>query len=88
MSLSTKKVTIGTTPTLIASGVLGRGSVTVVNEGTTLIRLGGPVVTMTGAGQGIPLPGVLYSQFTYNGDDEIYGIVATGTADVSVLENN
>lgn len=83
-TVNTAQVSVGTTATLIAPANPGRESVTIIQEGSGLVRLGGPGVT---ALNGVPLPGVPYSSFTIDGDAAIYGIVASGTELVSYLES-
>ena len=83
--IATAQVTVATTAggTLIAAARPGRNAITVVNEGTTVVRLGTEgVTTATGA----LLPGVAGASFTLPFQGDLYGIVAAGTQLVSVVE--
>ena len=75
-------------PTLIVAartGAMGTGrvSVTIINEGTTALRLSGA----SNATVGINLPGVVGASATFNTTSAIYGFVASGSAALSILEN-
>lgn len=83
-SISTGQVSnIGTAATLIVAARAGRASVVIIQETTTLIRIGPSSVTLT---SGVPLPGTQYSQFEVPGGAAVYGIVASGTGSVSYIE--
>lgn len=81
--IATNQVTVGTGQTLIVPARVGRRSVTIVQEGTTLVRMGATGVTL---GNGIPLPGVQYASFDIQGGAAVYGIAATAQL-VSFVEN-
>lgn len=81
--IATGQVSVATTVTLIATGRVGRKAITIVNEGTTLVRLGNSGVT---TGNGVLLPGSAGASFTLEGAEPIYGIVGTGTQAVSYVE--
>lgn len=96
MAIDTNVVTAAATATLLASpatvgsaavGSSGKSRVTVANPvgATSTVFLGGATVTASGAKQGIPLlAGAFYSiDLAY--DDLLYGIVASGTQAVNVL---
>lgn len=82
-SITTGQVSVTTSATLIVASRVGRKSVTIVQEGTTIVRLGASGVAIS---TGVPLPGTIYSQFTFDGGAAIYGIVASGTQTVSYAE--
>ena len=80
-----RKVTVGTTPTLIASGgtAMNTDDVVILNpSGNETVYLGSETVT-TAAGFPVAAGGVY--QWALSGDS-IYGIVATGTEIVHVAE--
>jgi hypothetical protein len=74
---------VGTAPALIVPQAAGRESVTIQNTGTTAVYLGNSSVT---ANTGILLPGVVGASVTLNTTDAIFGIAATGTQTVGVVE--
>lgn len=81
------QVVVGATPTLIASSLHGDAatpaSTTVLNSGTVTVYLGGPgVATATG----FPLAVGNTLNVDLRATNDLYGIVATGTNDVSVLQ--
>ena len=82
-AVASGQVTVAATPTLIAPARPGRSAITIVQEGTTVVRLGGANVTTS---NGVPLAGTQYSSFTIDGGGAVYGIVATGTQLVSYIE--
>jgi hypothetical protein len=82
--VATGQVTVATTATLIVPARPGRLSVTIIQEGTTVVRLGNSGVT---TGNGVPLPGTANSSFTIDGGAAVYGIVGAGTQLVSFIEN-
>lgn len=82
-SLTTGQVTCATTATQIAAARSGRKAITIIQEGTTLVRLGGSAVT---TGTGVPVPGTQYASFTIDGGAAVYCIVGTGTQLVSYVE--
>lgn len=61
------------------------GDALIYNDGAVTVYVGGPMVTTSGATKGLPLlPG---DSIPIDGQgDVLYGIVATGTCDVIVLE--
>lgn len=82
-SIATGQVTVAATATLIAASRTGRKAITIIQEGATLVRLGGSSVSLV---TGIPLPGTQYSSLTIEGGAAVYGIVASGTQPVSYVE--
>ena len=79
-------VTVGTTPTLLMAGATGTRTIYLHVQGNTAIYVGGATVT-TATGTATekhtsPIPIVLRD------GDSLYGIVASGTADMRVLRDN
>jgi hypothetical protein len=81
--VNTNIVSVNSTATLIVPTATGRRDVIIIQESNTLVRLGGANVTTS---NGVPLPNTMYSTITITGHGAVYGIVATGTANVSFLE--
>lgn len=82
-SIATGQVTVATTATVVAAARTGRRSITIVNEGTTDVRIGAAGVT---AGNGLLLSGVKGQTLTVETAAAVYGIVGTGTQAVSYVE--
>ena len=79
-------VTVGTTPTLLMAGATGTRTIYLHVIGNTVIYIGGATVTTT-AGLATekhtsPIPIVLRD------GDSLYGIVASGTADMRIMRDN
>jgi hypothetical protein len=79
-------VTVGTTPTLLMAGATGTRTIYLHVVGNTAIYVGGLTVT-TDTGTATekhtsPIP------ITLRDGDSLYGIVASGTADMRVLRDN
>jgi hypothetical protein len=79
-------VTVATTPTLLAAGAIGTRTIYLHVIGNTAVYIGGATVT-TAAGLATekhtsPIP------ITLRDGDSLYGIVASGTADMRVLRDN
>lgn len=83
-NMATGQVTVATTATQIVAARTGRSSVTIVNDGTVDVFLGGSTVTTT---TGELLAGVKGQTLTLNTSAAVYGIVATGTETVTYVEN-
>ncbi len=85
-TLVTGVVNIDTTigGVLIAVNRGGRADITVVNEGTTDVRLGPQGVT---AATGLLLVGIKGAAVTISTGAALYGIVATGSQAVSFAED-
>jgi hypothetical protein len=79
-AFATAQVVVGTTPTLICAS--SGDEVTIENMGTTQVFIGNANV---GTGSGFPLPGVVGASITIPVTTPIYGIVASGSANVAVL---
>ena len=79
-------VTVATTPTLLAAGATGTRTIYLHVTGNTTIYVGGlTVTTATGTAtekHTSPIP------ITLRDGDSLYGIVASGTADMRVLRDN
>lgn len=79
-----RKVTVGTTPTLLTS-TQKRTLLELFYTGSTPVSLTGAKPGVTFAGDAFPLPkDIIYKDDKSN--DGIYGITASGTADVWVWE--
>jgi hypothetical protein len=79
-------VTVATTPTLLVAAATGTRTIYLHVTGNTTIYIGGATVT-TATGTGTekhtsPIPIMLRD------GDALYGIVASGTADMRVLRDN
>lgn len=84
--IKTNQVSVDTTAggTLIAAARPGRGSITVINEGTTVVRIGDlGLTTSTGA----YLAGVAGASITLSTQAAIYGITGSGSETVSYIES-
>lgn len=77
------QVSVGATATQIVAARTGRGLLTVTNSTATAIYLGGSGVT-TSSGQ--LLPGTIGASITIPYSGSLYGIVASGSATVTVFE--
>jgi len=83
LTRTVKAVTLGTTPTLILAQRLTRVVFLVYNNSQVTVYVGDANVTIA---NGIPIQrGASYVNEGWGG--VVYGIVATGTADVRVEEN-
>lgn len=62
-------------------------SITIYNDGAATVYIGGASVTASGAKKGAPVPAASWGPgLDLGGDDGLYGIVASGTVNVIVLE--
>jgi hypothetical protein len=77
------QVSLTSSATLIVAARPGRKEVTIVNNSTTMLYLGGSGVTTT---TGLLLAGVTGEGVTISGGAAIYGVVASGSEPVSFLE--
>jgi hypothetical protein len=82
-AIAASQVSIGTSATLAADARPTRSAVTIENTGTTAVYIGTSDVTTT---TGMLLPGVVGASITINSRAPIYGVVATGTATVTILD--
>lgn len=82
-SINAAQATVSTTSGVVVAARAGRKAVTIINEGTTAVRLGAGTVTTAAS---ILLPGVLGASITLESAAAINGIVASGTATVSFIE--
>ncbi len=78
-TIATNIVSVGTGATLIAAARATRTDITIVNEGTTDVRLGALGVTTA--------IGLLGAALTLSSRAAVYGIVGTGSQNVSFEEN-
>lgn len=89
MALYTARPSVGTTATLLGPGRASRGdgapgsSIAVYNPGPTEVVIGNASVT---ASAGLALPSGATFQADLDDDEHLYGVVATGTQLVHVLE--
>jgi hypothetical protein len=85
MGIGTKQVrsvTVSSTATGLAPERASRAGIALFNNGAGVVYLGGPDVT---AASGFPLPAG--ASFSEDGSrDAYYGVTASGTVDVRVLE--
>lgn len=82
-AIATTQVGVAATSTLVSAARLGRNAVTVENLGTTAVYLGASGVT---AATGLLLPGSVGATVTIPTSGAVYGVAATGTQSVAVLE--
>lgn len=82
-SIATGQATVGTSATEIVAARAGRKSVTIVNESTTVVRLGASDVTTS---TGLYLAGTAGASITIVGGAAVYGIVGSSTEAVSYVE--
>lgn len=84
--IKTSTFVYGTTRTLIPpTPLVGRNFLRIrVNTGT--IFVGGSTVTSSGATQGISIPVGASMDFEIDDDVQLYGITASGTSSISILE--
>lgn len=78
------RVTVGTTPTLITRTSSDLGPVLIKNAGTVSLYLGGPAVTTA---TGYELGASETVSISLAANEEVYGVVGTGTVVVHKLEN-
>lgn len=83
LGLATNQVTVTTTAAQIVATRISRAAVTIVNESTTDVRIGGVDVTI---GNGILLLGQKGAWITLATKAPIYAVVASGTVSVSCAE--
>jgi hypothetical protein len=83
-AITTGQVTVTTAATVIAAARAGRRSITIVNEGTTDMRIGGAGVTTA---NGLLLSGVKGQTLTIETAAAVFGIVGAGSQTVSFVEN-
>lgn len=81
-SLATSQVTVGVTATSIAAARATRGSITIVNSGTTDVFIGPAGVTLV---NGVLLSGVKGATITLNTTAAVFGITTVAQI-VSVAE--
>jgi hypothetical protein len=83
MNIATAQVSVGSTATLLAAERAGRGTVKIINHGTTQVFVGLAGVT---ASTGALLNGAAGASLDFDTQVAIYGIVGTGSQTVSVIE--
>lgn len=82
-AIAPSQVTVAATATQIAAARIGRTAITIENTGTVAVYIGNSNVTTT---TGMLLPGVVGASITIAFSGAVYGIAATGTEPVTVLE--
>lgn len=85
MSLASSNVTIGTTPTLIATGIVGASYVYLhAPTGGNAVYVGGSTVTTA---NGLELAKGAVIQIWLPEADKLYGVVASATQPLMVLQS-
>jgi hypothetical protein len=88
MTIYSTRVTVTTTPTLLVPGYFNPQKARLLNASNVVCRIGGPDVTT--AAYGMPAlpdnPNVPRTEFVFdlNATEEIWGIVASGSAIINV----
>jgi len=88
MTIYSTRITVGTAAVELVSASAMAQEVSLLNAGTAIVRIGGPDVTTTAFG--LPLipntPNVSRTFFftKIEAGDSIWGVTASGTADVNV----
>jgi hypothetical protein len=88
MAITSTRITVGTTTTLLVAPSVQPQRVQFINTGTQVVRIGGPDVTTTAFGlprlpADLNAPRTVFS-FQLNPGESIFGIVASGTSEVNV----
>jgi hypothetical protein len=88
MTIYSTRVTVTTEPTQLVPGYFNPQKARLLNTGTEVVRIGGPDVTLDGYGLNrLPdSPQVPRNEFVFelNANEEIWGMVASGSAVVNV----
>jgi hypothetical protein len=88
MTIFSTRVTVGTTPTLLVPGHFNPQKARLLNASNVVVRIGGPDVTTTAYGMpALPdTPNVPRTEFKFElgPQEQIFGIVASGSAVVNV----
>jgi hypothetical protein len=88
MTIFSTRVTVTTVPTLLVPGHFNPQKARLLNASNVVVRIGGPDVTTTAYGMpALPdIPNVPRTEFEFdlNPQEEIFGIVASGSAVVNV----
>jgi hypothetical protein len=88
MTIYSTRVTVTTDPTLLVPGYFNPQKAKLLNTGAEVVRVGGPDVTVEAFGLNrLPdNPNIARNvyDFELNANEEIWGIVATGSAIVNV----
>ena len=86
-ALLTTLISVGTTATLIpGTAQTNRRRITIQNQGTASVFIGGSAVTASGSTKGIELKVGTSTPFELKSTALVYGIVASGTQNVVSLE--
>lgn len=90
MTITTNAITVTTSPTpLTAAGADGKSGTSGLpfNDGAVTVFLGGSDVAASGAKKGVPvLAGTYGPGLDLSNGEILYGVVASGTCSVCVLE--
>jgi len=88
MTIYSTRVTVTTDPTLLVPGYFNPQKARLLNASNVVVRIGGPDVTTTAYGMpALPdNPNVPRTEFVFslNANEEIWGIVASGSAVINV----
>jgi len=88
MTIYSTRVTVTTDPTLLVPGYFNPQKARLLNASNVVVRIGGPDVTTTAYGMpALPdNPNVARTEFVFNlnANEEIWGIVASGSAVINV----
>lgn len=82
-SIATGQASCSTASAQAVPARAGRRNVVLIQEGTTLVRVGASGVTTS---TGVPLPGTAYSALTIDGAAAVHCVTASGTQTVSFIE--
>jgi hypothetical protein len=88
MTIYSTRVTVTTEPTMLVPGYFNPQKARLLNASNMVCRIGGPDVTTSAYGMpALPdNPNVARTEFTFqlNANEEIWGIVASGSAVINV----
>ncbi|KQO76428.1 hypothetical protein [Methylobacterium sp. Leaf88] len=82
-NIATGQFSCGTTAAQAVAARTGRRNVLLIQEGTTLVRIGASGVTPS---TGAPLPGTAYSSMTIDGSAAVFCVTGSGTQTISYVE--
>jgi hypothetical protein len=88
MAIYSKRITVGTTATLLVPSSNMPQRVSLLNAGANIVRIGGPDVTTSAWGLPVipenPNVSRTFFQVTLNPGEAIYGLTASGESPVNV----
>lgn len=82
-NIATGQFSCGTTAAQAVAARTGRRNVLLIQEGTTLVRIGASSVTPS---TGAPLPGTAYSAMTIDGSAAVFCVTGSGSQTISYVE--